>query len=147
MGILSTLLATPCSGPFLGSTLAWAVTQPPTIIMAIFAMAGVGMAFPYAILTSNPAFLKYVPKPGAWMETFKHLMGFLLLFTMLFLMASVPEADMLYLLTFLTFVGMGCWIWGHFATFDQKPGKRFATLAWVVIAFCGGGFLFSLLLT
>lgn len=141
MGILSTLLATPCSGPFLGSTLAWAVTQPTSVILAIFGMAGVGMAFPYAILTSNPAFLKFVPKPGPWMETFKHLMGFLLLFTVLFLMASVPEKDMLYLLTFLVFVGLGCWIWGHFATFDQKPGRRLVTVGWVVLAFLGGGFL------
>lgn len=142
MGILSTILATPCSGPFLGSTLAWAVTQPKLTIMAIFGMAGFGMAAPYLVLTSNPKFLKYVPKPGAWMETFKHVSGFLLLFTAIFLLASVPDSLLRYTILFLVFTALGCWIWGRFATFDQTRAKHAATLA-IAIATVGLGGWFS----
>lgn len=127
-GIMATVLATPCSGPFLGSTLAWAVGQKSLTVFAIFLVAGIGMAAPYALLTSNPALLKYVPKPGAWMKTFKHLMGFLLLATVIFLMISLRQDRILYTVTFLIFVGLGCWWWGHFATFDQSRPKHLATL-------------------
>ncbi len=141
MGVLSTILATPCSGPFLGSTLAWAVTQPGLVVFSIFAMAGLGMAAPYLVLTSNPKFLKYVPKPGAWMETFKHLTGFLLLATALFLMVSLPAELVLYTLLFLLFVALGCWIWGRYATFDQKPARRVGTLASALSAIAIGAWL------
>jgi thiol:disulfide interchange protein DsbD len=86
------------------------------------------MAAPYALLTSNPALLRYVPKPGAWMKTFKHLMGFLLLATVVFVLVSVRQDLVLFAVTFLIFVALACWWWGHFATFDQTLGKRLATL-------------------
>ncbi|MCK6445875.1 MAG: thioredoxin family protein [Planctomycetes bacterium] len=128
-GIMATLLATPCSGPFLGSTLAWALSQEPLVVFAIFTSCGLGMAAPYALLTSNPAFLKFVPKPGAWMKTFKHLMGFLLMGTVIFLMVSVRQDLLLFTATLLVFVALGCWWWGAFATFEQTPIKKLGTLA------------------
>ncbi len=128
-GIMATLLATPCSGPFLGSTLAWALAQTPLVIFAVFASVGFGMAAPYALLTSNPALLKYVPKPGAWMKTFKHLMGFLLMATVIFLMISVEKELLLFAVALLVFVGLGCWWWGNFATFDKSSGQKLAHLA------------------
>lgn len=130
LGILSTLLATPCSGPFLGSTLAWAVSQERHVIIAVFGVAGLGMAAPYAVLTSNPALLKYVPRPGPWMDTFKQAMAFVLLFTVIFLMVSVSSDLLLYTVTFLVFVGLGCWIWGRYASLEQSAARRWGTLAW-----------------
>lgn len=128
-GMLATVLATPCSGPFLGSTLTWTLAQPPTIIYAIFLALGLGMAFPYVVLTANPAFLKWLPRPGAWMDTFKQAMGFVLLATVIYLMVSLRQDLLLFTSAFLLFVALGCWWWGRFATFDQSSARRLATLA------------------
>jgi thiol:disulfide interchange protein len=137
-GIMATVLATPCSGPFLGSTLAWAVTQQTLTIFLVFLMIGLGMATPYVVLTANPKALKLVPKPGAWMETFKQAMGFLLLATVVYLMTSLRSDLLIYTVAFLLFVALGCWWWGRFATFDQKLGARLST-AGVVLAFVAIG--------
>jgi len=139
MGIMSTVLATPCSGPFLGSTLTWALAQPAQTVFLVFATVGLGMAFPYVVLTANPGFLKYVPKPGPWMQTFKHLMGFLLLGTVIFLMVSLRQDLLLYTTAFLIFVAMACWVWGRYATFDQTPGRRLGTAAVAVAVLVVGG--------
>jgi thiol:disulfide interchange protein len=133
-GIMATVLATPCSGPFLGSTLAWAVTQQTLTIFLVFLTIGLGMAAPYVVLTANPAALKLVPKPGAWMQTFKQGMGFLLLATVVYLMTSLRSDLLIFTIAFLLFVALGCWWWGKFATFDQKLGARLSTLG-VVLAF------------
>jgi len=137
-GIMATVLATPCSGPFLGSTLAWAVTQQTLTIFLVFMMIGLGMAAPYVILTANPKALKLVPKPGPWMQTFKQLMGFLLLATVVYLMTSLRTDLLVYTVAFLLFVAFACWWWGKFATFDQKLGARLST-AGLVLAFVGIG--------
>ncbi|MBI5432603.1 MAG: thioredoxin family protein [Planctomycetes bacterium] len=141
-GIMATLLATPCSGPFLGSTLAWALAQEPLVVFAIFTSVGVGMAAPYVLLTSNPALLKFLPRPGAWMKTFKHLMGFLLMATAVYLMLSVRQELVVYTVALLVFVALGCWWWGNFATFDQSSAKKFGTFV-VASAIVAGGAWFS----
>lgn len=143
-GIMATLLATPCSGPFLGSTLAWAVTQTPQVIFLVFLMVGVGMAAPYVVLTSNPGLLKFLPKPGAWMHTFKHATGFLLLGTVVFLMVSVRQDLLLFTVAMMVFVALGCWWWGKFASFEQTTLQRLRTLAAaLVIAGAGTWFVFG----
>ena len=128
-GMLATALATPCSGPFLGSTLTWTVAQPPLSIVLIFTALGFGMAIPYVILTANPALLKKLPRPGPWMDTFKQGMGFVLVGTALFLMLSVKPELLILTLLFLLFVGFACWWYGRFATFDKPQGKRLAHMA------------------
>ena len=137
-GMMATVLATPCSGPFLGSTLAWALTQPATVVFLIFTFVGLGMAAPYVVLTANPGFLKFVPKPGQWMQTFKHLMGFLLLGTVIFLMISLRQDLHVYAVAFLVFVGLACWIWGRYATFDQSRLRRLGTVATVLVVLAVG---------
>jgi suppressor for copper-sensitivity B len=132
-GMLATLLATPCSGPFLGSTLAWTLAQTPLTIFLIFTMLGLGMALPYIVLTAFPKMLAFLPKPGAWMETFKQAMGFLLLVTVVYLMISVRREMLLFINAFLVFVGIACWYWGRFAKFGQKPVKRWATVAATIV--------------
>ena len=137
-GMLATLLATPCSGPFLGSTLAWTLAQTPLTIFLIFTMLGLGMALPYVVLTAFPKLLAFLPKPGAWMETFKQAMGFLLLLTVVYLMISVRRDLLLFTNAFLVFVAVACWYWGRFAKFGQKPVKRWATVV-VTVAILGLG--------
>ncbi|MDR0330827.1 MAG: thioredoxin family protein [Chitinispirillales bacterium] len=78
-GAIATVMATPCGGPFLGALLAWALLQKPLTIFILFAVMGVGMALPYVFLSSSKRLMGLLPKPGRWIEDFKHFMGFLLL--------------------------------------------------------------------
>lgn len=137
-GMLATILATPCSGPFLGSTLTWTLDQPPLTIFAIFTCLGLGMALPYVVLTANPGLLKVVPKPGPWMETFKQAMGFVLMATVVYLMISVRQDLLLFTGAFLVFVGLGAWIYGHFTGYQHARPRRLATLAVALLVVAGG---------
>ena len=77
-GILAVLLATPCSAPFLGSAISFALTQDFLTILLIFIFIGVGFSAPYIILIASPQLINFLPKPGKWMIKIKHLMaGFL----------------------------------------------------------------------
>jgi thiol:disulfide interchange protein DsbD len=78
-GVFATLLATPCTAPFLGSALGFAFSQSPTVILAMFVAVASGMAVPYLILSASPGWLKFLPRPGAWMERLKQFMAFPLL--------------------------------------------------------------------
>lgn len=137
-GMLATVLATPCSGPFLGSTLTWTLSQTPTVVFLVFLFLGLGMAFPYVLLTANPKFLKFLPKPGAWMDTFKQAMGFVLLLTVIYLMTIVPQNELLFTAAFLVFVALGCWWWGRFANLGQSAAKRWSVLAFSLFIAIGG---------
>lgn len=75
-GFLATIVATPCTAPFMGGAIAFALLQPPWVGLLIFAMLGLGMASPYLLLSLNPSALRMLPRPGAWMETFKQVMAF-----------------------------------------------------------------------
>lgn len=90
-GMFTTILATPCSGPLLGATLAWTLTQPPVIIYSVFISLGIGMASPYIVLSSSTRLMKLIPRPGTWMEDFKHVMGFLLFGFAVYLMIGLPK--------------------------------------------------------
>ena len=75
-GVLATVLGTSCTAPFLAFAIGYAIGQPSLVTILIFLTMGIGLAFPYVVLTWNPALLKVLPKPGAWMERFKVAMGF-----------------------------------------------------------------------
>ena len=110
-GVITTLLATPCTGPFMGGALGWAVKQPPSSTLAVFTVLGLGMASPYLLIGAFPNLVRFLPKPGAWMETFKQLMGFVLLGTVLFLVAILPPTYLLPTLVMLLCVGFACWVY------------------------------------
>jgi thiol:disulfide interchange protein DsbD len=84
-GVLATVVASPCTAPFMGSALGFAATQPPLIAMSVFAALGLGMALPVLILSCSPALLKHIPKPGQWMERFKEFLAFPLYATAIWL--------------------------------------------------------------
>lgn len=84
-GAFATVLATPCTAPFLGAAMGFAFTQPALILAAAFTAAGVGLALPYLILSLVPAARRFLPRPGMWMERLKQVFGFLLLATLLWL--------------------------------------------------------------
>ncbi|MBI5866447.1 MAG: hypothetical protein HZB38_18405 [Planctomycetes bacterium] len=115
-GLLATVLGTACTAPFVGSAFAYALTQPIAVTFLVFMVAGVGMSLPYVLLAANPAWLRFVPKPGKWMVTFKEGMGFILLGTAIWLswvMRKQIGADGVILFSgFLAFVGLGVWVGG-----------------------------------
>lgn len=83
-GVLATTVATPCTAPFMGPALGFALTQPWAVAMLVFISLGLGMALPILLLSFMPALTKYMPKPGAWMGTFKQFMAFPLYASALF---------------------------------------------------------------
>jgi suppressor for copper-sensitivity B len=85
-GLFATLLATPCSAPFLGTAMGFALTQPPPTIMAAFAAAGTGMALPYLTLAVFPMSLGWLPRPGFWMVRIKMFFGLILAGTTVWLL-------------------------------------------------------------
>lgn len=84
-GVLATLVASPCTAPFMSSALGFALTQPAAQSLAIFAALGFGMALPVLLLCLNPRLLAYIPKPGAWMVRFKQVLAFPLYATAIWL--------------------------------------------------------------
>ncbi len=80
-GVLAVLVATPCTAPFMGAALGFALSQPAWIALAVFTALGLGLAAPYLLLCANPRWLKFIPKPGKWMVNLKKFLGVLLLLT------------------------------------------------------------------
>ncbi len=110
-GVLTTVLATPCSGPMLVPALTWAVAQPASVTYTVFASVGLGMASPYLLVGAFPKLLFFLPRPGAWMDTFKHIMGFVLLGTVVFLLTFIEVAYVVPTVAFLMGLWAACW-WG-----------------------------------
>src|SRR5699024_10413332 len=78
-GLFVALLATPCAGSFLGGVLAFALTRPPAVIIAIFLAIGVGLSLPYVVLLMRPQLLDRLPKPGPWAQPMRQSLAFVLL--------------------------------------------------------------------
>jgi thiol:disulfide interchange protein DsbD len=138
-GVLATTLATPCTAPFLAPALGFAFSQPPAAIILIFLTVGLGLASPYVLLSCNPAWLKWLPKPGAWMEKFKIAMGFPMLATVVWLFnvaASSYGKNVLWLGIFLIVVAFAAWIFGEF--FQRGRSRKGVALALVLILLAGG---------
>ncbi len=85
-GFFATLMATPCSAPFVGTAITAAFTQSYTIGISIFLFMGIGMSLPYLIIASFPKLINFLPKPGKWMVYIKYILGLLLLATVLWLL-------------------------------------------------------------
>lgn len=85
-GVLAAVVASPCTAPFMGAALGFALTQPTTIGILVFAALGFGMALPLLLLCYAPGLTRYLPKPGGWMETFKEVLAFPLYLTAIWLL-------------------------------------------------------------
>ena len=120
-GVMATILSTPCSGPFLGPVFGFLLKEPPVVTFLVFGAMGVGMAAPYLVIGAFPRLIRFLPKPGAWMETFKHLMGFVLLGTIVFLF-SFMDADYI-VPTFAMMIGLwaACWWIGRVSLAEPLP--------------------------
>ncbi|WP_320822931.1 protein-disulfide reductase DsbD family protein [Reinekea sp.] len=90
-GVLATLVATPCTAPFMGSAIGFALLQPAYVSLLIFAAMGLGLSLPILAISFVPALVKIMPKPGAWMDHFRQLMAFPLYATALWLLWVLVE--------------------------------------------------------
>ncbi len=141
-GILATAVATPCTGPFLGAAIGFAVTLPPPSALLIFTFLGLGMAFPYFMLTLFPTLVKWLPKPGPWMLTFKQFMGFLLFATILWLLwvfgAQTALLGVFLLLCALFVLAVTCWVYGHLChPFRPQITRKAGILLSIILGLVG----------
>jgi thiol:disulfide interchange protein len=145
-GVLTTVLATPCSAPFLGPVFGFTLRQPPHVIYLIFASVGLGLALPYLVIGAFPKLIRFLPKPGAWMDTFKQLMGFVLLGTVVFLFTFIDKDYLAPTFALLAVLWAACW-WINRTPLTADAGRRL--LAWgqaVLFAGVVGYFSFNLVL-
>jgi thiol:disulfide interchange protein/DsbC/DsbD-like thiol-disulfide interchange protein len=115
-GMFTTLLGTSCTAPILGPVLGFAFAQPGPWVVLIFALIAAGMSLPYFLLTWHPGWMRFLPKPGAWMERLKQLMGFILLGVALWLLGILGHmrgvTGMISQAQFLLAMGCIAWIYG-----------------------------------
>ncbi len=145
-GVFATILATPCTAPFLGTALGFAFTQSAAVILAMFASIALGMSLPYFLLSAQPAWLKFLPKPGPWMLRVKQLMGFLLIATLLFLLSVLGAqrgvAALIWTCAFLLVLSLACWLKGAFITPVTSGRTRAVVLLLMLILVVGSGYYF-----
>lgn len=145
-GVFATLLATPCTAPFLGSALGFAFSQSSVVIFAMFAAVASGMALPYLLLSASPGWLKFLPRPGAWMERLKQFMAFPLLATLVWIISILGGQrgvdGITWFCAFLICLGFACWLLGSFGGPLVSPAKRLTTLLLIVSTLVGGGWYF-----
>lgn len=119
-GVVATLVSTPCAAPFLAPALAYALSVPPLESFLLFTVIGIGLSSPYLIFSFRPQLLSALPRPGAWMESFKQFMAFPMYATTAYLIwvlaGQVEDETFLNLLLGLLLVAMGCWIFGRWTT-------------------------------
>lgn len=142
-GVFATVLATPCTAPFLGTASAFAFAQPAPVTLLIFLAIGAGLAAPYLLLACNPRWLRFLPKPGVWMLKVKQFFGFLLLATLLWLIWIAGQLrgvdGIVSLSAALLVISLLAWIKGSFwtpvASGASKAWAGAAMLVTLVLAF------------
>lgn len=132
-GVLAVAIASPCTAPFMGAALGTAFTLPAAQALLLFAVLGLGMALPYVALTTWPALARALPRPGAWMVTFKTLMAFPMLATVVWLVwvlgqqAGIDGAAAL--LALLVMVALAAWLWSRPSRGWQRGWQAAGALA------------------
>jgi len=148
-GIITTLLAIPCGAPLLSPALKWADGQvragAPQNVYLTFAVIGLGMASPYLIIGAFPELLRFLPKPGEWMETFKKTMGYLLLVAVVWILYFLPEVDVVPTIGLLFGLWFACWIVGRLPVTASLEKKVWAWALGIAIVVLAGAISFQLL--
>ncbi|RIK71820.1 MAG: hypothetical protein DCC67_20110, partial [Planctomycetota bacterium] len=145
MGAITTLLAVPCSGPFLGPVFGYTISQPPVVTYVVFAAVGIGMAAPYLLIGAFPSLIAWLPKPGAWMETLKNVLGFALLGTVVYLFSTIDEEYFIATLTLLVGIWFACWAIARVPPYESFAARAKAWALGVSVAAVVGVGAFKLL--
>ena len=129
-GALAAVMSTPCTAPFLGSAAAFAMGSGAAAwqTLALFVFIGLGLAAPFTAFSFVPALIKVLPKPGAWMNVFKKIMGFTLLATAVWLFgafqAQVTPSSANMMLAFLLLLAIVLWVMQDFGNITHRPARR-----------------------
>jgi thiol:disulfide interchange protein len=127
-GVLAVAVASPCTAPFMGAALGFAFTLPAAQSLLLFAVLGLGMALPYLVMSLWPAVARAMPKPGVWMATFKNVMAFPMLATVVWLVWVLGQQTSIdgaaALLAVLVALAFALWAWG------RVDSTRIARAAW-----------------
>lgn len=135
-GLLTTILATPCSGPFLGFVFTVTLTLAPWGVFVVYTLVGLGMGLPFLLLCFRPDAVKLLPRPGAWMETLKEALAFPLLLTVVYFVASISADYRIATLSMLVAIWFACWLIGKvpaYADLHLKVKSWSAGIAVVVV--------------
>jgi thiol:disulfide interchange protein/DsbC/DsbD-like thiol-disulfide interchange protein len=136
-GVLAVVVAAPCTAPFMGAALGYAITQPAAEALLVFAALGLGMALPYLLLTFFPSLLTRLPRPGPWMERFRQIMAFPMFATcvwLLWVLAQQVNVNALALtLGALVLIALAVWALG----IAQRGAARWR---WVALGAAGVAF-------
>lgn len=145
-GVLATVVATPCSAPFLGVAIGTAVGLPAVQFFAAFAAMGVGLALPYLVLSAFPSLVELLPRPGKWMESFKQGMSFLLFATAGFLLwvyaGQIGLENLLGPVFGLSAIAIAAWIYGRWHLPHLQRSTRIIAVV-LSLLFAGGGLFLS----
>jgi thiol:disulfide interchange protein DsbD len=130
-GVLAMVVATPCTAPFMGVAIGYALAQPPWVSFLVFTALGVGLAVPYLVLAFQPAWTRILPRPGAWMEVLKQattipIFATVIWLVWLFTMSTNASALAGLLLAFLL-LGIAGWVLGRW------PAQRLPLLAALLV--------------
>jgi thiol:disulfide interchange protein DsbD len=141
-GVLATVVATPCSAPFLAPALGAALALSTVQAFAVFTAIAIGLSTPYLLLSIFPGAVNVLPRPGAWMETFKQFMAFPLYATVGYLVwvlaGQVSESSLLTILFALVVIAMGAWLYGRWNAPGASAGRaRFGLIAGFALLGCG----------
>lgn len=141
-GVLATLVATPCSAPFLGTAIGAAIALPATQFFTSFAAMAIGLALPYLVLSIFPNLVKLLPRPGSWMESFKQAMSFPLFATAGYLLwvyaGQIGLENLLSPIIGLTMVAIAAWIHGRWnLPHKSRRCRTVAGISAIVIAVAG----------
>jgi thiol:disulfide interchange protein len=141
-GILATALATPCTAPFLAGGMGAALTQSGGVIIAAMSAVAAGLAFPYVLLSFQPGWLKFLPKPGLWMVQFKQIMGFPMLAAAVWILSFTGpmfgKGGVMWLGVLLCVVALGAWMFGEFM--QRNVAKSSVPLVAVGVVLAAGYF-------
>lgn len=127
-GLLATIVATPCTAPFMGAALGYALALPAFSALLIFTLLGLGMSLPYLILSASPGLIRRIPRPGPWMESLKQFMGFLMMATVVWLAwvlsVQTGSGTVIALLVALVGLGLAAWVLGRWGALHRRAGTR-----------------------
>lgn len=141
-GAVATLIATPCTAPFMGAALGYALTLSAVQSMTIFSMLGIGMAVPYVILAAFPQWLSRIPRPGPWMETFKQTVGWVFVLVVIYMMkvldAVAGGPGVMLFVYVATLVGIGAWILGRWGAISRTEKVRYTARTVALLLIVGG---------
>jgi thiol:disulfide interchange protein DsbD len=137
-GVLAVVIASPCTAPFMGAALGFAMASPAAMMLTVFVALGVGMALPYMLLAWFPGWRRRLPRPGPWLERFRQVLAFPLYATVIWLAwvlgAQRDNDAVVRLLVALLGIGFALWAWRIVRSGGARPWGIVAVLALVASA-------------